>query len=187
MNPISRIEEEIKSLKIQGATNVALKVLEGLSLAVNILKVRKDLDPHVYLLEQTIRLAFTRPTEPLSQNAVRFIFQKKENSPQTYLKLADEYKKIISESKNKVAKFGIDLIKDGGIYLTHCHSSTVTNMFVKAYKLDKKFSVLTTETRPNFQGRITANELISAGISDITMIIDDVAPAIILENKMKIK
>src|SRR3989344_2731545 len=136
MNTISQLEQDIKTLKIQGATNVALKVLEGLNLAYEQLNKEKNHDPQVYLLEHSIRLAFTRPTEPLAQNAVRFIFQNK-LTPQAYLHLADEYKKMISDSFNKIINFGIDLIKNGGIYLTHCHSQSVTGIFREAYKQSK--------------------------------------------------
>jgi len=93
---------------------------------------------------------------------------------------------MISESKNKMGKYGSDLITNGGVYLTHCHSSTVSNMFVSAHKQAKQFRVILTETRPLYQGRITANELIDAGIKDVTMIIDDVATSLLLQNKMKI-
>ncbi|OGG00702.1 hypothetical protein A3D78_04295 [Candidatus Gottesmanbacteria bacterium RIFCSPHIGHO2_02_FULL_39_14] len=187
MNPITRLEEDIKNLKIQGATNIAFAVLDGLTLSENTLKHQINLDPHIYLLEQSIRLAFVRPTEPLAQNAVRFIFQKKQTSAQDYLKLGSQYKKMISEAKNKMGKFGADLITDGGVYLTHCHSTTVTNMFITAAKQGKKFQILVTETRPLYQGRITAQELLEAGIDHVTMIIDDVATSLLLKNIMNIK
>src|SRR3989338_11287845 len=162
MKAIDVLENDIKNLKIQGATDIALKVLDGLELAYVELKTNKNLDPDVYLLEQCLRLAFTRPTEPLAQNAVRYIFQKRDSTPETYLKLAEEYKKMISDSKSKMAKFGLDLIKNGGIYLTHCHSSTVTNMFITASKKGKRFQVFATETRPMYQGRTTVKELIES-------------------------
>ena len=186
MSPISRLEEDIKNLKVQGATNVALLVLDGLNLANEILKTQKNADPYVFLLERLIRLAFARPAEPLAQNALRFIFHKKQPSAEEYLQLASQFKKIISESKNKMGQYGSDLITNGGVYLTHCHSSTVSNMFVSAHKQAKQFRVILTETRPLYQGRITANELIDAGIKDVTMIIDDVATSLLLQNKMKI-
>jgi len=56
MSPISRLEEDIKNLKVQGATNVALLVLDGLNLANEILKTQKNADPYVFLLERLIRL-----------------------------------------------------------------------------------------------------------------------------------
>lgn len=186
MSPITRLEENIKNLKVQGATNVALAVLDGLNLGFEMLKNQKNADPYVFLLERLIRLAFARPAEPLAQNALRFIFHKKQASLDEYLQLASQFKKMITESKNEMGKYGSDLITNGGVYLTHCHSSTVSNMFISAHKQAKQFRIIVTETRPLYQGRITANELIEAGIKDITMIIDDVASSLLLQNKMKI-
>jgi len=185
MNPISQLEDDIKSLRVQGATNVALKVLEGLNIAQDVLKEQKNPEPHIFLLEHVIRLAFTRPTEALAQNAVRFIFQKKQ-FPQDYLKLADQYKKMISETQDKVVKSGANLIETGSVYLTHCHSSSVTGIFLEAAKQGKKFKILVTETRPLFQGRRTANELLNAGLTNITMIVDSVAPVLLLANSLNI-
>jgi len=47
---------------------------------------------------------------------------------------------------------------------THCHSSTVEAIIVKAWKQGKKFEVYNTETRPKFQGRKTATNLAKEGI-----------------------
>ena len=170
MITIDSLENDIKNLKIQGATNIALKVLEGLEIAYDQLKKNKNLIPRIYLIEQCLRLAFIRPTEPLAQNAVRYIFQKKDSLPHDYINLAQNYKKMISEAKFKMGQFGADLIKNGGVYLTHCHSSTVTNMFIDAKKQGKNFRVFVTETRPMYQGRITVKELLEAQINNVIFI-----------------
>ena len=186
MTSITGLEENIKNLKIQGATAVAFAVLDGLKIAEKELDRQPNLDPHIFLQEQSIRLAFSRPTEPLAQNAVRFIFQKKQNSLPAYFSLASQYKKMISESKNKIAELGSNFISNGGTYLTHCHSSTVTDTFISAYTQNKKFRIYVTETRPLLQGRITVKELLTSGVRDIYMIIDSLAPGLLLENKIKI-
>lgn len=185
MDKISQLVEDIKSLKIQGATNVALTTIQGLSIALSNLKVGNHQDSEKYLKESLSRLAFARPTEPLAQNSINFIFQKKQDKPEAYLKQAEDYKNLITESKNKMADYGGKLILDGGIYLTHCHSSTVTNMLISAHKQGKKFKVYVTETRPLYQGRLTVTELLNAGLSDVIMIIDDVADSLLLENKLQ--
>lgn len=50
------------------------------------------------------------------------------------------------------------------IVFTHCHSSTVEAVCIKAKEQGKKFTVYNTETRPRFQGRITAENIAKAGI-----------------------
>lgn len=174
MDKTDCLYQDIKSLKIQGATNVALAVLEG---------IRISSQGGANLQEAALRLAYARPTEPLAQNAVRFIFDKKGQLPDYYLRRAQEYQKMIEKAKDEMGTVGTKLIKNGGVYLTHCHSSTVTSMFIKAKKERENFSVFATETRPMFQGRITAKELLEAGI-EATLIIDDAAISL-LEGQQK--
>jgi len=51
MNPITRLEEDIKNLKIQGATNIAFAVLDGLTLSENTLKHQINLDPQPFWMD----------------------------------------------------------------------------------------------------------------------------------------
>jgi ribose 1,5-bisphosphate isomerase len=81
---------------------------------------------------------------------------------------------MFNEAKEKMMEVGARRIKDGDTILTHCHSSVVTGTIVKAHEKGKKFRVIQTETRPKYQGRITAYELIETGV-DTTMIVDSAA------------
>uniref|UniRef100_A0A7C4R2M8 S-methyl-5-thioribose-1-phosphate isomerase n=1 Tax=candidate division CPR3 bacterium TaxID=2268181 RepID=A0A7C4R2M8_UNCC3 len=185
MDKIDSLEKDIISLKIQGATNIAFSVLEGIVIASKKIPANKPVGE--YLEKIGKKLAYARPTEPLAQNAIRFIFSNKKKGLEYYLLKVAEYKKLISEAKIKMGEEGIKLIHDGGVYFTHCHSSTVTSIFIKAYKQGKKFSVIATETRPRFQGRITVRELLDAGIEDVTLIIDDAIETILQNYRQKIK
>lgn len=178
MNKIDELEEDIKSISIQGATNIALATMEGVKIAIN--DGEKDTRKLKKIGE---RLAYARPTEPLAQNAVRFIFLQENQTVDSYLQRIEKYQEMMKDAKEKMGQNGINLIENGGLYMTHCHSSTVVSMFLQARKKGKNFSVLATETRPKFQGRITAVELLNSGI-DVTLIIDDVAESII-EGRLK--
>ena len=79
----------------------------------------------------------------------------------------------LEASREVTAEIGANRIRDGMLVLTHCHSSTVTRMIAKAKSDGKNFSVICTETRPAFQGRITAREMVELGIQ--TMFIVDSA------------
>ena len=68
---------------------------------------------------------------------------------------------------------GRPLLRDGMLVFTHCHSSTVTRLLAKAKADGKNFTVICTETRPAFQGRITAQEMFALDIQ--TMFIVDSA------------
>ena len=75
---------------------------------------------------------------------------------------------------------------DGGVYLTLCHSGTTVDLFKSAREGGAFFSVYVAETRPRFQGRTTAKELLDAGFDDVTMVVDDVAVALIEGRRGKI-
>jgi ribose 1,5-bisphosphate isomerase len=179
MDRIKQLKEDIIQLRIQGATNVALATLDGV---IEGLKMFENLSLdqlHKKLKDIADDLAYARPTEPLAQNAVRYVFNSNLHSRGEYVKKIEEYKNFIASAKMRMSKVGMSMIKDGGCYLTHCHSSTVTSMFLEAKKQGKKFSVIATETRPLFQGRVTVKELLEGGIEDVTLIIDDAATSII--------
>jgi ribose 1,5-bisphosphate isomerase len=182
MDEIDKIEQDIKSLAIQGATNVAKSVLDGILIAGS--SIPDDKTAYDYLKSIGQKLAFARPTEPLAQNAIRFIFAKKDGDVLYYHEKADEFKKILAYAKNKITINGAKIIKEGGNYLTHCHSSTVTTMLINSNKAGMKLSVIATETRPLYQGRLTVKELLNGGIEDVTMIIDD-AVSTVLSGKIR--
>jgi ribose 1,5-bisphosphate isomerase len=79
--------------------------------------------------------------------------------------------KSLERSKDKIAVIGSKRISNNVKVLTHCHSSTVTGMLRRAKEEGKSFEVVCTESRPVFQGRITAKEMLEARIKT-TMIVD---------------
>jgi ribose 1,5-bisphosphate isomerase len=85
-----------------------------------------------------------------------------------------QFLRVLEESKEKIAEIGAKRIKNNSVILTHCHSSTVTSLLRKAKKDGKTFEVICTETRPLFQGRITAEEMLDSGVKT-TFIVDSAA------------
>ena len=69
-----------------------------------------------------------------------------------------------------IASSGAGLIRDGMAVFTHCHSSTAVGVLLEAHRRGIRFKVFNTETRPRFQGRVTASELAAAGIEVIHMV-----------------
>ena len=80
----------------------------------------------------------------------------------------------MDDSREQTAEIGAKRIQDGMTVFTHCHSSTVTRLLAKAKQGGKNFKVICTETRPAFQGRITAKEMVELGI-ETTFIVDSAA------------
>lgn len=171
MEDTDHIESAIKSLRIQGATNVAFAVLDAMA---------KDPNNAAAVGE---RLAYARPTEPLAQNGLRYVLSGKKDRVSEKIQ---QFKEFITRGKRNIVEHGKELLVDGGSYLTICHSSTVVELFRTAREKGAIFHLYVAETRPLFQGRITASELINNGFDDITMVIDDVAVSLIEERKGKI-
>jgi len=182
MNKLKRIFQDIKSLKIQGATAVAKSIILALmdyefkNKAKNLKIWQKNFKKAAdYLLS-------ARPTEPMAQNGVKFIFSelklaKPKNIEQAknYLKkAANDFLILMEDAAKIIIPIGQTVIKNNDRVLTHCHSWLVEQILVAAKKSNKKFYVFNTETRPRFQGHITAKNLLKAGVKT-TMVSDSSA------------
>jgi translation initiation factor 2B subunit (eIF-2B alpha/beta/delta family) len=142
---VEKIFKDIKSIKIQGATNIAKAAVTAYSLS-----------PSKETIDKLISL---RPTEPMLQNVLHA------------LEKGEEKKKILShfsEAQEKINAFVFSLIKKDDVIYTHCHSTNVIKSLINARKKGKIFEVYNTETRPLFQGRKTARELAKSGINVTT-------------------
>lgn len=137
---VDKIISDIKSVKIQGADNIAVAGIEA------------------YLQEPTKevmkKILDARPTEPLLQNSLKKISKSKDKK-----KTGQKLIKYIHSARNKVAKAGAKLIKNGDVVFTHCHSGNVLAILYEAKKQKKKFTVHTLEVEPLLQGRMTARDL----------------------------
>jgi ribose 1,5-bisphosphate isomerase len=171
--------DKIRQLKIQGARNVAIAAIKAVEESARKSDAKQKDVFLKELLELKSILFVSRATEPLMRNAIRYIIQAVEFSTKTNIKeLIDLVSQVTEQfldrfqwSKEKIASIGSKRISKNSRVLTHCHSSTVTSILQKA-KLDgKKFEVVCTESRPVFQGRLTAKELLDSGIKT-TMIVD---------------
>ncbi|MEM3859386.1 MAG: hypothetical protein QW478_08260, partial [Candidatus Micrarchaeaceae archaeon] len=152
MEPFERIVKDIKSLKIQGAENVAKAAIDAWSIS-------KDKAKASAILRRT------RPTEPMLRNVLHYL-----NNGGDPISI----KKQINDGTDKIAAYGSGMIPNNGIVYTHCHSSTVEAILEHAKNIGKKFEVNATETRPDYQGRITARNLASHGIK-VTLFVDSAA------------
>ncbi len=179
---IKKIISDIKSLKIQGARNVAKAVLKALILQAKYSKAKNSKSFYDEIKHLSLLLADTRPTEPMMRNLLErasgYLYEKsreyKEKKQLNRLKNdfineQKNYIKKIDEDAEKLFAYGARLVPDGAVIITHCHSSTVTGILKKAKR--KNIKVIACETRPRYQGRITAKELAEAGI-DVTLVVD---------------
>lgn len=186
---LETVAEKIRSLEIQGATDTAIAVFKALGEFEERLETGSlDISEAKVLLSQAGQyLANVRPTEPMARNGVRYILKEVKQSVSidelgSMLHACVDY--LVTEIENakpEIAKAGQALLDSASIVLSHCHSSTVVETIIGLYKRNPTLRVITTETRPRYQGRITAKKLLEAGI-DVTMIVDSAAASFIVDD-----
>ena len=167
MENVIKVADRIRRLEIQGASNVALAAVEAL---VEEMKSSKapNRETAIAEIEEARRILFSsRETEPFMRNAIRFIEWGVRQAQWTSIqelhelvqKFSDELLDGFRRARTSIADIGARRISPGDTILTHCHSSTVNMVFKRARELGADFEVFVTETRPVYQGRITAKEL----------------------------
>ena len=182
---------EIRALKIQGARKVAQAAVEAMALQAQESDARTVDELRSDLLVAADALAKARPTEPMLQNSIRFLFaEMMKAKPKT----ADAARKaVVAEEKSllkkfeenaqRIAEYGAKEIPNGANVLVHCHSSTLVGALKRAQELGKAPKVTCTETRPRFQGVISAKELAEAGL-DVTLVVDSAVKTVMYKTDM---
>lgn len=180
---VEKIIKDIKSIKIQGARNIAKAAIKALLFQVKNSKAKTLHALYSELLTVSNQLANARPTEPMTRNMIKdacnFAFleirsQNVTSVPELkkkFLQHVGQFLPKMESNAENLWRCGSKLIQNGHVVMTHCHSSTVTGILKMARRSGKDFEVISCETRPRFQGRITAVELAKSGIKT-TMIVD---------------
>ena len=182
MDQLIKDAKKIKSLEIQGATNVAINAINFLSSYAKRLNDDNLETCFSNLYNAVDILIDTRPTEPAMKNGLKFIMNKlekeKENCYAEFIsdiieKYKNQYNDLLQNSKKRIAKIGARRIPSTErkfTVMTHCHSTLVTAILLEAKRQKKNFNVINTETQPRLQGRKTAKELIEVGIKVIHVV-----------------
>jgi len=173
--------ERIRKLEVQGARNVAIAALRAVQTLAEQSRAKTKSAFLSELREAQDIFFASRETEPLMRNALRYIIIQTRDSSTEKVDALNElvcsnvglFLQNLEASRERITEIGARRIHDGMLVFTHCHSSTVTRMIARAKADGKSFSVICTETRPAFQGRITAREMVDLGVQ--TMFIVDSA------------
>ncbi|MDO8428387.1 MAG: S-methyl-5-thioribose-1-phosphate isomerase [Candidatus Diapherotrites archaeon] len=177
-NTVLQAIQDIKTLKTQGASQVKKSFLKNIKIWIeqnhnkNLNQFNSDFQHIVSLFVKA------RSTEPAVFNMARKLLELTENE-KSLSKLKQELIQLLTEFENrdqqniqKIIQFGQKVVPNKSIAFTHCHSHTVEAILIQAKnKIDQ---VIATETRPLFQGRITAKNLAQKGIH-CTLIVDNAA------------
>ena len=179
---ILEIAEKIKSMEIRGATKIGRAAATALKIAAEKYNQSIHGDYMDYIERVAEVLIETRPTAVTLPNSIRYVLGRIRKmgiaSPKALVKatvkLSNEFIDLTYKAQNMISVFGERLIEDGATIMTHCNSSTAISILLRAVKNGKKINVYVTETRPKFQGHITARTLSKAGIN-VTLIVDSAA------------
>lgn len=184
---IEKVIQDIKDLKkIQGNTNIAKTAAKALLDYATHTKVHSF--PH--FLETLKRLgkelSEVRINEPLAVNAVAFILkdiEKCENQQQVRIKIIErvrDFFKYIDESYEIVRMNAVSLLKEHKAFYTHCHSSLARDVLIRINQINPGILVINDETRPLYQGRITAERLVNENVK-VLHTIDSAAASVFLD------
>lgn len=77
---------------------------------------------------------------------------------------ADRSVQAAKERREKIIRYGAELIEEGDLILTHSYSTTVKELLIKAHRLGKTFEVLVSEAKPGSEGRSLQQELTRQGV-----------------------
>lgn len=181
---VTEIAEDIKAMKIRGAGKIARSAVTALKMSAEASKaeiVDEFLDELDFAAKTLLQ---TRPTAVSLPNGIRYVMGRLRQAKNRVsgveelrgyaIRVADQFIENSLKAVQRIGEVGAKKIKDGDTILTHCHSLAMVAVIKTAWKQGKKLQVYSTETRPRFQGRITAQTLGEVGIP-VTLIVDSAA------------
>jgi ribose 1,5-bisphosphate isomerase len=183
---VARVADDIRSMRIRGASRIAMAGLEALKNAADEIYMESE-SPRTFLnrvREAEKVLLDTRPTAVALPNALSFLDNSlnsgvRNGVPREELrkildKSVSQFIERVGEASKRIADLAMPLIPGNSTAITHCHSSAAVIVMRKAAAAGLLRAIYVTETRPLYQGRITAKELENSGAS-IRFITDSAA------------
>ena len=195
-NKFDKIFKDVKSLQVQGATVVTNTVLDALlEDESGITKRSASKEDFIAEIRSVAKkLTLIKPSETMAQNALGFmLFELQDpeikdvkDCSKVVVNKAQEVKKLIKKNEKLFVGNGLKVVRSFKKeyrplnVFTHCHSSGVRNILrsVSSGSDGIDLKVFNTETRPVFQGRVTAKKMVDDNI-DVTMIMDSAAPFVV--------
>ncbi len=144
---------------------------------------------HNFVKQWAQLLMDARNTEPMLFNGMKYMLSAVESwklKVQSWRMSLDDLKIEIVNSLDEFMwrveaekiirkELWANLIEDGDVIFTHCHSSSAIGILKKAHADGKKIHVYNDETRPLYQWRTTSKDLVAAWIKN-TMVTDGSSP-----------
>jgi len=184
IDDLSKTAEKIKSMEIRGAALIgraAAKSLKDYALKTKFSSL-EDFDSQMN--DVATILLNTRPTAVSLSNAIRSVMRYRgedaESACESLVSNADEFVERSLKAIEKIAEIGNHMIREGDTILTHCNSSVALSIIREAHQSGKDIKVIATESRPRYQGHLTAKMLDDWGILT-ELIVDSAVRTVINE------
>ena len=169
-------------MKIRGAGRIAVAAAKALRAVAEDSRANSIDDFNTEIKESSRYLVATRPTAVSLPNAVRYVLINGLSSGSDDVgilkaRVVRSAEKFISDAEDalrKIGDFGANRIVSGDKILTICNSNAAIEVLKRAHQQGKEMEVYAMETRPRFQGRITAKALSAEGI-DVNIAVDSAA------------
>jgi ribose 1,5-bisphosphate isomerase len=120
-----------------------------------------------YMEEISKILLSTRPTAVSLPNAISYVMKavrrrygSVEEAVEAVVRAAMEFKEYSEKALEPIGEIGSRMIEDGMTIITHRNLLAAVSILAKAWGEGKRFRVYVTETRPRYQGYITARDLV---------------------------
>jgi len=176
-----RIADDIRAMRIRGAGEIARSAVGALIIVAKASEATK-VNEFVDELEYASKLLLeTRPTAVSLPNGIRYVMHRVhewrrmheglEEIRSAAIRAGEEFVASSKTAIQRIGHIGANRVKNGDVLLTHCNSSAAIAIMKTAWEQGKQIQVFVTETRPRFQGRITAKALGEVGIP-VTLIPD---------------
>ncbi len=181
---VKEIAKKIETMEIRGAGKIARAAARGLKMQAESSDSGTAEEFYEEMKKTATLLYNTRPSAVSLPNSLRHIIndikEVRNNDGDlkdlmtTTINSAEEFIEGSNQAVKDIAEIGSNRIQDKEIIMTHCHSTAATSVIKKAYEKDKIEKVYVKETRPRYQGRITAQELAETGMP-VEIVVDGAA------------
>lgn len=175
---VEKIAGDIRAMKIRGAGRIARAAATSLKITAMKCKASTIQEFHREMNAAANLILSTRPTAVSLPNAVRYVMRELKDVKgdvemlrRLIVTRADEFIKNSEDAVKKIGIIGANRISDGDVLMTHCNSEAAVSVITTAFKQGKDIQVYVTESRPLWQGHLTARTLLREGIPT-TMIVD---------------
>ena len=159
----------IRALEIQGATRIARAGLEAIAREAEAGRTTAELH------ELCREICSARPNEPMLHNLVDAFIDASRAGVAPPGSIVTRFLARLDHEQSTLGGHLATRISSASVVATICHSSSVTGGMIAAYEGGTPLRAVVLETRPRFQGRITARELAASGIP-VTQYVDAEIP-----------